>query len=292
MSASTLWDHLATGAGTTARAWSVTRADGVVLGFTDHDAPLAFEGIEFRPESGLSALALVQGTGLAVDNTEATGVLSSEAISEDDLVAGRYDGAAVRMWLVNWRDPSARSLRFAGTLGEVRRTGGSFSAELRGLAEALNRPVGRLYQVNCGAVLGDSRCRVDLSRPGFGAEAPAGDTDGQVFRLLLADSFPERWFERGHLRVRGGAAEGLSGVIKRDRREGDRRVLELWAPLPVAPAPGDLVRLEPGCDKRAETCHGTFANMANFRGFPFIPGEDWLLSVPVSAGVNDGGSLR
>lgn len=287
-----LWDHLAAGAGTTARAWSVTRSDGLVLGFTDHDAPLGFDGIEFRPESGLSALALVQGTGLAVDNTEATGVLSSDAITEEDLLAGRFDGAQVRMWLVSWADPAARSLRFAGTLGEVRLTGGSFSAELRGLAEALNRPVGRLYQVNCSAVLGDSRCRVDLSRPGFRADAPAGATDGQVFRLTLPGTYPERWFERGHLVVRGGAAEGLSGVVKRDRTDGGQRVLELWAPLPVAPAPSDPIRLEPGCDKRAETCRGTFANMANFRGFPFIPGEDWLLSVPVSAGVNDGGPLR
>ncbi len=289
---SSIWDHLAAGASTTARAWSVTRTDGLVLGFTDHDAPLAFEGIEFRPESGLSALALVQGTGLAVDNTEATGVLSSDAITEEDLLAGHFDGAEVRMWLVNWSDLAARSLRFAGTLGEVRRTGGSFSAELRGLAEALNRPVGRLYQVNCSAVLGDSRCRVDLSRPGFRADVEAGTTDGQVFRPALSGTYRERWFERGRLLVRGGAAEGLSGVIKRDRIEDGQRVLELWAPLPIAPAPGDPIRLEPGCDKRPETCRGTFSNMANFRGFPFIPGEDWLLSVPVSAGVNDGGPLR
>ena len=286
----TIWDSMGDGAATVARAWSVTRPDGRILGFTDHDAALAFEGIEFRPEAGLSALALVQGTGLAVDNSEATGALSSEAITDEDLVAGRYDGAHVRMWLVDWQDPTSRSLRFAGSLGEVRRAGGSFSAELRGLAEALNRPVGQLYQVSCGAVLGDARCRKDLS--GLRVKAQAGDTDGQLFRLALDRSFPERWFERGRLLVTHGRAKGLSGVVKRDRLEAGRRVLELWAPLAIPPAPIDLVEVDPGCDKRAETCRARFQNMENFRGFPFIPGEDWLMSVPVSSGANDGGPLR
>ena len=81
---------------TIARAWAVARADGMVLGFTDHDAPLHFEGIAFRPDSGLAAQALVQGLGLAVDNTEAQGALSDDAITPADLAAGRWDGAATR----------------------------------------------------------------------------------------------------------------------------------------------------------------------------------------------------
>lgn len=284
-----LWDRLAAGEARLARAWAVTRADGAVLGFTDHDRPLAWEGIAFRPESGLTALSLVQATGLAVDNTEARGVLSSDAIAEANLMAGRFDGARVRMWLVDWADPAARVLRFDGTMGEVRREGGAFAAELRGLSEALNRPVGRFYAAGCPAVLGDGACRADLSGPGMRAEAPAGATDGRVFRLALAVEHPPRWFERGRLVVLEGAARGLAGVVKHDRTEGGLRVLSLWAPLAATPAPGDPVRVDPGCDKRAETCRVKFGNLANFRGFPFIPGEDWLMSVPAREGVNDGG---
>ena len=59
----------------------------MVLGFTDHDRELAFEGIVFRPDSGLSARAVVQGSGLSVDNTEAAGALSDSAITEIDLMA-------------------------------------------------------------------------------------------------------------------------------------------------------------------------------------------------------------
>lgn len=67
---------------TVARAWSVRRADGLTLGFTDHDQRLVFGGVTFRPDRGLTARALVQGTGLSVDNSEAVGALNDDAITD------------------------------------------------------------------------------------------------------------------------------------------------------------------------------------------------------------------
>ena len=288
----TLREHLATGATTVARCWAVTRTDGVTLGFTDHDRPLAFEGLDFRPDTGMTARALVQGTGLAVDNSEALGALSSDAVTEADIEAGRFDGAEVRMWAADWTDPSRRELRFRGTIGEIRRGDGAFHAELRGLTEALNRPVGRLYQRDCSAVLGDGACGFDTSAPGASAELAAAVTDGGTFLFAGLDAFAAGWFERGRLRVLTGAAEGLSGVIRHDRAAATGRVIELWSPLRAPVAADDLIRLEPGCDKRAATCRTKFNNIRNFQGFPFIPGEDWLMSHPVRSGSNDGGRLR
>ncbi|MBP1805504.1 DUF2163 domain-containing protein [Rubellimicrobium aerolatum] len=288
----TLRDHLATGVTTIARCWSVTRRDGVTLGFTDHDRPLSFDGLTFRPDSGLSASAVVQATGLSVDNSEATGALTSDAITDADIEAGRFDAAQVHLWHVNWTDPADRVLRFTGTLGEIRRGDGAFHAELRGLSEALNRPLGRLYQTTCGASLGDAACRFDTTAPGVSAEVPAATTDGTLFRLSGLTTFPSRWFERGRLTVLTGQAQGLTATVKRDQTDGPDRLLELWSPLRAPLAPTDLIRLQPGCDKRATTCRARFDNIANFRGFPFIPGEDWLLSVPVPSGPNDGGSLQ
>lgn len=134
--------HLAQGHGTVCRAWALRRSDGRVLGFTDHDRALAFDGIEFRPDSGLSASAVEQMTGLSVDNAEILGALSDRAIRAEDIAAGLYDGAQVRCWQVNWADPGQRQALFAGSLGEIRQTGGAFRAELRGLTEALNTPWG------------------------------------------------------------------------------------------------------------------------------------------------------
>jgi len=285
--------HLATGVATVCRCWSVTRADGVVLGFTDHDEALAFDGVSFRADSGLTAKALVQGTGLSVDNTEAIGALMSEAITEEDILAGRYDGAEVRAWLVNWADTGARMMLFRGSIGEVSRSGGAFEAELRGLTEALNQPQGRVYQPRCSAVLGDGLCRFDMAAEGYRADVPVEVVEGgRVFRFTGLDAFDLRWFERGRLEVLSGAAAGLVGIVKNDRLSNAGREVELWEQLPAEVAAGDMVRLEAGCDKRAETCRLKFDNFLNFRGFPHIPGEDWLMSYPRKSRRNEGGSRR
>lgn len=285
--------HLESGLTTLARAWALTRADGVEMGFTDHDRPLSFEGITFRPDTGLSAMALQQGTGLAVDNTEALGALSDAAITEADIEAGRYDGAELRVWLVNWAEPEARHLAFRGHIGEIRRIDGAFRAEVRGLSDALNRPLGRVFQRPCTAVLGDSACRFDLDTPGYFHEGPVEAVEGaRVFRLPALAGFAPGWFARGRLRMLDGPAAGLAGAIKRDLSEDGARVIELWEPLRAAVAPGARLRLEAGCDKRMETCRLKFDNLLNFRGFPDIPEEDWVLVHAGQSGSLGGGSRR
>lgn len=276
-------DVAAGGLATVCRAWALVRADGLTLGFTDHDLPLTFEGITFRPDAGLSARALVQGTGLAVDNTEVMGALSDAAITEADIEAGRYDGAEVRLWLVDWRAPEQRSLRFRGNLGEIRRGQGAFHAELRGLTERLNVAQGRVFHRDCAAVLGDAACGVDLDLPTFAATfpAPVAAEAGRVFVIAGLDAYADRWFERGTLTVLSGAGAGLRGLVKGDRLRPDAtRRVELWEPLRATVAPGDLLRLTAGCDRRAVTCRFKFDNIANFRGFPFLPGDDWMIAGP------------
>ncbi|SOB98649.1 uncharacterized phage protein (TIGR02218 family) [Rhodobacter sp. JA431] len=284
--------HLASGNTTVARAWAVVRRDGMVLGFTDHDQGLAFEGVRFAPESGLSARALVQGTGLSIDNSESYGALRSEAITEADLLAGRYDGAEVRIWLVNWADVAQRALIFRGHIGEVTRGAGAFAAELRGLTEALGQEQGRIYHPRCAAVLGDARCGFDVGTNGYALSAAVAQVNTGGFVVAEGAGFEDRWFEKGRMVVQSGVAAGLVGLVKTDRLMADgTRQVALWHALGAPLAVGDVLQLEPGCDKRAETCRLKFDNFANFRGFPHIPGEDWLMSYPVPSGANDGGSL-
>ena len=285
--------HLAGGVTGVARCWRVTRRDGLRLGFTDHDCALEFDGTIFKADTGLSAAALAQGTGLAVDNTEAMGALSDAAITEADIEAGRFDGAEVEAWLVQWSDPENRVLQFRGTFGELERQAGAFKVELRGLAEALNQPQGRVYRQGCSAVLGDAACRFDLDTPGYAHEGAVDAVEeGRILVFDRLDSFEPRWFERGRLRVLSGAAAGLVAVIKNDRFAGGARRVEIWQALRAELGPGDMVRLEAGCDKRMETCRLKFSNLLNFRGFPDIPGDDWMMAVPKSTGANTGGSRR
>jgi uncharacterized phage protein (TIGR02218 family) len=241
----------------------------------------------------MTARALQQSTGLAVDNSEAVGALSAEGLRETDLVAGRWDGARVRIWEVEWSAPDQRRLLFAGRLGEIAREGQSFRAELRGMAEALNAGRGRVIQPLCAAVLGDGQCRANLAQPGYVLErsAVAVRGDGTEIDLGPVAGVAPGWFSHGRVRVLDGTAAGLEGVVRADRLTAAGRVLALWQAIPGLAA-GDPLRLEPGCDKRLETCRLKFDNVLNFRGFPDVPGEDWLAAWPRIGGVHDGGSLR
>ena len=293
MSVQALHDHLATGLTHVCQCWSIKRRDGVVLGFTDHDQMLSFDGVDFVADSGMSAKALSSTTGLSVDNTEAAGVLTADAVTEADIAAGRYDQAEVTIWQVCWDDVSARQVRFRGTMGEIMRNGASFQVELRGLAEMLNQPQGLSYLKTCSAILGDKACGINTETDAtYVAEVTVDrKTDGQVFDLTTLVPFNADWFENGFLEVLTGAAKGLSATIKRDQLIGSRREILLWQPLGIDIAVGDELRLVAGCDKRTATCREKFANLLNFQGFPHIPGDDWLMAVPRSEDANDGGSL-
>ena len=285
--------HLTQGVTTLCHAWAITRKDGRKFAFTDHDMALSFGGLDFRADTGLSALALAQSTGLSVDNTEAMGALSDASIREDEIEQGRFDGAEVRAWLVNWADGSQRWLNFRGTIGEMTRTGGAFRAELRGLTEGLNRPLGRVYQKPCTAVLGDRGCRFDVGEEGYSQIIPVQLVEGaRTFHWNGFDSFEVDWFTRGRLEVVDGPAKGLWGMIKHDRIVDDVRIIELWEPIRGAVEAKTQVRLVAGCDKRSETCRLKFNNLLNFQGFPDLTGEDWVVSVPRASGANTGGSLR
>lgn len=263
------------------RCWLLTRKDGVKLGFTDHDLDLGFGGVTFQAGSGLDAGAIQSSTGLAVDNGQANGALSSDGLTAADIAAGKYDGAEVRQWKVDWENPELRVLLFRGFLGEIRRGPQAFEAELRGLSEALNKPLGRAYLRDCDAVLGDRRCGVDLD---VVETAVLAVVAANVVRV--AGEQDDGWFAHGAAECAGS---GRRAVIKSDRLVAGGRLLEFWQEVPLAA--GDLLRLTAGCDKRAATCKAKFANFLNFRGFPHLPGDDWVVSYPGEGDRLDGGSL-
>jgi uncharacterized phage protein (TIGR02218 family) len=287
-----LFGHLKTGTTTVCRCWKITRRDGVVFGFTDHDRDLNFDGCLFRAGTGLDAAAVQSVTGLAVDNSTALGALSDAGVRDADIRAGRFDEAEVLAWQVNWADPDQRRMLFRGTLGEIRRSGAVFEAELRGLSERLNQPVGRIYHRKCSASLGDKACGVDLGTPGYAFEGEVKAVEGRgAFSVDGLEDFEPGWFSHGRAIVLSGANTGLDAPIRLDRIDGGERWVRLWRELPDGLEPGDRIRLEAGCDRSADTCRLKFLNLLNFRGFPFIPGDDWAMAYPVSSGQNDGGSL-
>jgi uncharacterized phage protein (TIGR02218 family) len=275
------------------RCWLVRRQDGVRFGFTDHDVDVTFDDVVFRASSGMDASTLETATGLSVDNAEAMGALSDAAVSEADIRAGRYDRAEIWHWMVDWERPDLRVLQFRGSFGEIRRSDGVFEVELRGIAEALNAPVGRSVLRTCDRAVGDTKCRFDLGQSGFtGAGEVVAGSSGASLRAAGLEGFADGWFTQGVLTWVTGPNSGTRGSVKSDRMAGGSRRLELWQVPGFAVAVGDRFQIAAGCDKRAATCEAKFNNLLNFRGFPHLPGDDWVTAYPKDGAIHDGASLQ
>ena len=260
---------------TLAFCWRVQRRDGICLGFTSHDRDLELDGLVYRAAPGMLPSAVSVSDGFDASTLDVSGALTSEAIGEEDLAAGRWDRAAVALFLVDWEDPAGDRLPLArGELGDVAVKANGFEAELRGPAALLERPVVEQTSPECRAELGDRRCRVDLAARVRVTRVAAVAAETVV---TVADASGEAGaYAFGRLRWIGGANSGLESPILAS----DGAQLTLQEPPPFAISAGDLVEISEGCDKSFATCRARFANAENFRGEPHLPGMDLLTRYP------------
>lgn len=257
---------------TLALCWRIERCDGVTIGITAHDRDLDVEGLTYRAAPGMTPSAISRSAGLDADSMDVTGALTSAAITETDLLAGRWDGARVSLFAIDWAAPGATVALAEGRIGAVETRDGALTAELRGLSAQLERPLVEETSPECRAALGDRRCRVAMAgRRRFArVTAVAGTT------LTLDDVEPEtNTYGGGRLRWFGGANAGLEDAIVRS----GGAAVTLRRP-PRFGGAGALVELIEGCDKSLATCAGRFGNAANFRGEPWLPGLDLLTRYP------------
>ena len=256
---------------TLALCWRIERRDGVAIGLTAHDRDLEIDGLVHRAAPGMTPSAIERSAGLDADNMEVAGALTSAAIGEADLLAGRWDGARVTVFACDWADPANRVALGEGTIGAVETRGGMLTAELRGLSAALERPVVEETSPECRAELGDKRCRVAMAgRRRFAI------VTGIAEAVLTLDAVEPvaNAYGGGRLRWFGGANSGLEDAILRS----DGATVTLRR-LPRF-GEGGRVELIEGCDKRLATCAGRFGNALNFRGEPYLPGIDLLTRYP------------
>ncbi len=254
--------------------WRLERRDGVTIGLTSHDRAVEAHGLLYAPSPGITPSAILRSGDGASELADVRGALSSAAIAQGDLDAGRWDGASLLLHLTEWTQPGLLWLELArGELGSVEQDGASYSVSLRsGAGAVLDRPVAPVTSPTCRARLGDAACRIDLRRHqqvGLVDEV-AGDAV-RCSGLAAAYPFGElRWLD-------GGNAGFVQAIVD---QEDD---LLFLADAPVFPVvAGARVLLTEGCDKRLTTCAARFANAVNFRGEPHLPGMDLLTRYPGS----------
>jgi uncharacterized phage protein (TIGR02218 family) len=257
---------------TVALCWRLERRDGVTIGLTAHDRDLDIDGLVYRAAPGMTPSAITRSAGLDADGMDVRGSLTSAAIGEADLIAGRWDGARVSVFATDWRDPGERVVLAEGTIGAVETRGQALTAELKGLEALLEGPVVEETSPECRAELGDRRCRVAMApRRRFARVVAVAD------RVVTLDAGePEgNAYGGGRLRWFSGANSGLEDAVF-----GSAGATVTLRRAPRFDGVGALVELIEGCDKTLATCAGRFGNAANFRGEPFLPGIDLLTRYP------------
>ena len=161
--------HLLQDLTTIATGWKITRTDGVVIGFTDHDIDIVIDSVTYLASSGYIRSAISSSASMNADNMEVHGFLDDTNLTSDDLRNGLYNFAQVEIFAYNWADVTPTmgtiALRF-GHFGEVTiRPSGEFKVELRGLVSQLGMKIGNIYQPECPLDLGETKCSVALKPP-------------------------------------------------------------------------------------------------------------------------------
>lgn len=280
---SALTTHLAGSVTTLSSCWILTLRNGTVLRFTDHDkditiaaggSPSAQEAGTYLSAVGYTSSNIQSASDGSVDNLEVNSILDDSTITEEDLQGGIYDGAEVRIFLVNWASPSSGIIALKrGYLGEVSIEEGLAKVELRGLQQVLQQQIGRTYGPACNADFGDARCGINLLDHTVTGTV-ASITDRANFIGSMHSSFPVG-FDQGLLTFTSGANSGRSAEVK----SYVAGAVTAYVAFPEAIAPGDNYTLSRGCDKQLSTCLA-YNNVPNFRGFPHIPGIDRMLRYP------------
>ena len=251
--------------------WRLERRDGVTMGFTSHDHDLSRGDLTYRAAPGLIPSAIERSDGLDADAVELAGALTSDALTSEDLLSGRWDGASLWVSAVDWTDNSASPvLLVRGELGSVDVKDSAFNAELRGVSSILDMPVIEETSPACRASLGDKKCQVDLAPLEIFAEVTA--QNGGALLISGAATIADDIYAFGSLRWIDGANGGLISRIVGNVGA----LLTLREPAAFPVLPGTRVLVTQGCDRRFTTCVNRFANAANFRGEPHVPGNDLL----------------
>lgn len=253
---------------TVATFWRVYRRDGVMLAFTSHDRDLAFDGITHRAAPGMVPAAIRLSADITNDSAEAEGALSHASIREADLAAGLFDAAAIEIGAVDWETREHQVL-YTGEIGRIEDDRMQFSAELRSGKQLLEQDLVPRTSPTCRAEFCGPGCGLAAAR--FTAIHTLAAVDLERNRVRFHAVNPANHAD-GRLRFYAGPQTG----IRFDIIDVDGDWLLLDRPLVPGTLPGTRAELTEGCDHTIATCAGRFGNAANFRGEPFLPGNDLL----------------
>lgn len=248
--------------------------NGRKMGFTDVDRDVVFNETLFKKSSGISPSAISYKSAMSVNNLEFEGIMTDEDFTEEDIRAGIFSGAFLRLFRCNYmKIEDGVEILMSGWIGDITVENTKFSFEVRGLGQIVQTNVGRTYMPSCDANLGDVRCGILIEN-----FTVTGKVEASNIGNIVVDSSrleEEGWFNYGLFTFTSGENKGYSVEVK----EFKNGRFEFQLPFFKKIEEGDEYKVYAGCDKDVETCKAKYNNILNFRGFPSIPLPSVVLDV-------------
>ncbi len=258
-----------------AECFTFTLATGAVIAVTNVDQPVTYAGVTFSATGVLvSGLKFKASVGLEVDKQQITlaarpvdlinGNPALQAIRE-----GAFDGAIVqrdRVFLTAIGGTVIGGVTLfhgrVSTIDNVGRTSAQITVASDLVILDYDMPR-NLFSPTCVHTLYDSGCGVIRGTYAASGTAGAGSTASLVNTAAALAIHAQ-----GSILFTSGANANVRATVKSVVAGTS---LALMYPLPEPPATGDAFTVYAGCDHTRGTCQSRFANLTNFRGFPFVP---------------------
>jgi len=281
-----------------ARLINIQPVTGLPIRLTTSPTSVIFEGNVFVPVLATDMSAQTEGTGGEAVDTQISGVIDSNLLTNADLNRGVYRGAQVTEYLVDPKFPFAGALRtFVYYIQDVEWNGEVFEAKCSGIVSSLTSKKGSTFSRQCVVDLGGKYCKVDLDDFRYGATAAPNPPNGtpanitalspESERIFFCSDFPgspgaadPSYFQFGVVEFVSGSNRGRFATIIQYNPSGDKFILAEAPPFPMQS--GDAFFVIPGCDKTQASCKDKFSNFENFQGNPFVRGSSAQVDAPSS----------
>lgn len=267
---------------TTCTILKITRTDNKVFGFTEHDTQITYDGIVYNTTESYSNSSLVESSGGSVANIDLVFPLDENIFKRDEVLSGVWDHARCEIYVCNWSDITLEPFMiFRGFIGD--KVIGDITVTITALSllQMIQIPITTQYTPLCLNTFGDARCGSAVASQGYkGSVVSVSDGNTLTTELNNDSVVPGGGYQYGKLIWTSGNNTGcVSTVIKDDGSSTSVRTLTLAAPTPSGIETGDGFTAYQGCSKLYARCK-VLSNVANFRGFPNVPGSQVLSEYP------------
>jgi len=250
---------------------------GASIYLTDHPRDLTMSGHTYLSTSGYEFTGYSATAGFAPGSLDLQGISGVAGISRAQISSGLFDGAVVSIFATSWSAPIEDEEPIVrGIFGKARLEDDRYTIDGLSLIDALNTARNDQFTAQCPKVFlsqGFAGCLVPVA-----PNTVTGSLTSVSSAALFTDTArgeASDTFAAGTIRFTSGPNAGLKALEILSFASGG--VIATFEPFYYLPQIGDNYTMVRGCRKRRQDCEareggsGTFNNIVNFGGFPWVP---------------------